>query len=82
MEHTPSSGWSFLRDSSRLRGIIKYKIENSDKKLVDIAAEVGIRVDSMSKYLRAVKPSLTDYAVLKLADHLGIEVTLEVRLKP
>jgi hypothetical protein len=77
----PNAAWSFLRDNNRLRGVIKYKIDNSSLTLVEIAYKVGCRHDALSKYLRGIKPSMTDFDILRVADFMGCEVTLDIRLK-
>ncbi len=75
-----SSGWSFLRDSVQLRAGIKYRMDELDISIVDMAKAIGTQPDRVSKYLRGVKPSLTNWQLVKLANHLGLEVELNVKV--
>lgn len=81
MQRSPSSTWNFLRDSPKLRGVLKYQIDAKDLSFGQVERDTGIRQDNMSKYFRGVKPSLSDYKILQLADYLGVEVSLTVHLK-
>lgn len=78
----PSSSWSFLRDSSRLRGILKYQLESKDLFVNDVAKDLGMNVDRLRKYFRGVKPSITNWDLIRVANYLGVEVSLEVKLTP
>lgn len=75
-----SSGWSFLRDSTQVRAGIKYRMDTLDKSIVEVAQVIRTDPDRVSKYLRGVKPSLTNWQIIQLANHLGLEV--EIHLKP
>ena len=74
-----SSGWSFLRDSVQLRAAIKYRMEELDLSIKDVANDVILDPDRLSKYLRGVKPSLTNWQLINLATHLNLEVDLNIR---
>jgi len=78
---SPSSSWSFLRDSTTLRAAIAYRLRDRDLFITDVAEALGVHPDRISKYLRGVKPSLTNWQVVKLAEYLGLEVNLEVKAK-
>lgn len=79
---TPASSWNFLRDNTALRSVISYKIETGKHKLVDLAEKIGINHDHLiGLYLKNKKPSLTNYQIVKLADVLGIEVSLKIELR-
>lgn len=78
---TPASSWNFLRDSPKLRGVLKYQIDSKDLSFGQIQRDTGIRQDNMSKYFRGVKPNLSDFKILQLADYLGIEVAIDIRIK-
>lgn len=75
-----SSGWSFLRDSPELRGTLRYQLDTSKKSLVDIGEALEVKPDRLSKYFRGVKPSLTNWQVMKLANYLGVEVQLRIQM--
>ncbi len=78
---TPSASWHFLRDSAKLRGVLKYRLEQKDIPFKQIERELGIRQDALSKYFRGVKPNTTDFNLLRLAEYLGIEVRLDIQIK-
>jgi predicted transcriptional regulator len=77
-----SSSWSFLRDSVQLRAAIKYRMEELDLSINDVALHLEIAPDRVSKYLRSVKPSLTNWQIIKLANHLKLEAELNIRFLP
>ena len=70
-----------MRDSPKLRGILKYQIESKDLSFGQIERDTGLRQDNLSKYFRGVKPSMPDFKILQLADYLNIEVALDIRFK-
>jgi len=74
-----SSGWSFLRDSVQLRAAIKYRMDDLDITVTQLAKEVGVDPDRLSKYLRGVKPSLTNWQLIQIATKLEMEVDLNIR---
>lgn len=74
-----SSGWSFLRDSVQLRAAVKYRMEELDISIVDLAKKINVDPDRVSKYLRAVKPSLTNWQIVQLALVLDLEVNLDIK---
>jgi len=78
---SPSSSWSFLRDSTTLRAAIAYRLRDRDLFITDVAEALGIPPDRISKYLRGVKPSMTNWQIVKLAEYLGLSVELEIRAK-
>jgi len=79
MMKSVSSGWSFLRDSIQLRAAIKYRMEELDISIKKLAIEVNIDPDRLSKYLRGIKPSLTNWQLIQIATHLHLEVDLNIR---
>jgi hypothetical protein len=74
-----SSGWSFLRDSAQLRAGIKYRMDELDISIVELAEAVDVKPDRISKYLRNVKPSVTNWQLIQMATHLNMEVDLNIR---
>ena len=76
-----SSFWSFLRDSAKLRAAITYKLQTRDLFIQKVADDLGVAPDRISKYLRGVTPSLTNWQVVKLAEYLGLDVDLDVKTK-
>jgi predicted XRE-type DNA-binding protein len=74
-----SSGWSFLRDSTQLRAAIKYRMEELDISIKELATVLDIDPDRVSKYLRGIKPSLTNWQLIQVATHLQLEVDLTIR---
>lgn len=79
---TPASSWNFLRDNAALRSVISYKIEKENHKLSELAPKIGVNHDHLiGYYLKGRKPSLTNFQIVKLADVLGIEVSLKMELR-
>ena len=74
-----SSGWSFLRDSEQLRSAIQYRMQADDVTISKVAKALDVDADRISKYLRGVKPSLTNWQVIILANYLRLEVELNVK---
>lgn len=74
-----SSGWSFLRDSVQLRAAIKYRMEELNVTITELGNLLEINPDRISKYLRGVKPSLTNWQLIKIAEYLKLEVDLNIK---
>lgn len=78
-----SSRWCFLRDNPQLRGLILYIQEKKGYTSVDLAKMIDCDPDRVCKYLRhdPKYPGLSQLLLVKLADKLGIELKLDVKLK-
>jgi len=78
---SPLSSWSFLRDSAQLRSTIAYKLQSKDLFITDAATAIGVAPDRISKYLRGVTPSLTNWQIVKLANYLGMDIELSIKIR-
>lgn len=67
-----------LRDDQRLCGVISYRIEQRGLTLKQVGEAIGVTADRIAKYLRGVKPSLTNWQIVQLAEYLGVTVELSI----
>lgn len=67
-----------LRDDHRLCGVISYRIEQRGLTLKQVGDALGFSADRLAKYLRGVKPSLTNWQIVQLAEYLGVIVELNI----
>jgi hypothetical protein len=78
---SPSSQWCFLRDNSRLRALINYKIETSEELLSTIAKGAGVPAYLISSWKNGHKPYMTQYQLVKLCNYLNISINLKIELE-
>ena len=72
------SSWNFLRDNSKLHGVISHRIEG--KELKQIGKDLGLNPYLVSWYLKGRKPNLSNYDIIRLCSYLGIEIDLSISL--
>lgn len=76
----PKSSWCILRNSTKLRTLIKYKIRSKEFKIVETAEKAGVETYRLSRYLNSRTPNLTQFQLMKVCDLLGIEVSLDINI--
>lgn len=74
----PQASWNFLRDNSRLHGVISHRIDKIGFKKA--GADLGINPYLISWYLKDKKPNLSNYDIIRLCTYLGIEIDISVKL--
>lgn len=73
--------WSFLRDNQRLHAILKFKFEQSGKSYTEIGELIGVHKAPVGRYFASKKPSILDYDIIRIAEILGVSISLDIKLK-
>ncbi len=79
-KRSPIRNWKFLQADDRLRGFIQQRIGSYGNEIGELADKIPCKKSEISAYLRNVKPNLNDFELIKLADLVGLEVTLKITL--
>ncbi len=79
-KRSPIRNWNFLQANERLRGAIQQRIGMYGNELGELATKLACKKSKVSAYLRNVKPNLNDYEVVKLANLVGLDVSLKITL--
>lgn len=72
--------WSFLRDNQRLLAILKFKFEQSGKNYAEIGEIIGVDRGPVGNYFKGKKPNLLDYDIIRIAEYLGVSISLDIKL--
>lgn len=76
------SSYCIVRRSSKLKRVLHMQIKRSGKTLREIGVATSINEKNISAFTTGSKPTaLGQYAILKLCDYLGIEISLKIKLK-
>lgn len=78
MGKSPASRWNFLRENSKLKGVISQRISERGLSQADISNEIGINIYDLKHYLEDIPPNLTNIQIMYLCKILGIEVDLDI----
>ena len=78
MSRKPSSHWCFLRDSTKLKAMVKYKLRESGLILAEVTKETGVPGYRISAWLNGKRPYPNQYQVIKLCLFLGVELDLNI----
>ena len=81
MAKSAGSGWNFLRDNEKLRGVISQRISERGLSEKDISDGIGVQVHYLHEYLKSSGPSLTNIQIMYICQLLGIEVDLEIEFE-
>lgn len=71
--------WHYLQSEDRLRGAILYQIESRKASLDDLAEKLSAKKYNLTNYLKNERPALNDYEIIKLANMLGLEISLDIK---
>lgn len=78
----PQSWWCLFRDDSTVRLLVAKLIKSRGLYLKDVAKVAGCAPGQVTNYLMNKKPSITQYQLMSICLHLGIEVSAQVVLTP
>lgn len=80
---SPLAKWDILRDSQTLRELIKRRMDEQDLSMQALSEKSGIPYDHIRQYLKGSYrwKGINQYNLVKLADTLGINVSLDIQLK-
>lgn len=74
--------WCFLRDNDDLRTLLTFLIhKHYPRGAVHLAKKMGISNQRLSGYLLGKRARLTQHQLVKLADHFGIELELNISFR-
>lgn len=76
----PQSWWCFFRDNSTIRNLVAYFIKERGQTLTGLAKIAGCQPNQIRKYLDDKKPHITQYQLMAICNHLGIEPSMQVGL--
>lgn len=80
-----ASKWCMLRDDYRVKTLVKKRMSDGKIMIRTLANNTGIAEYRISRYLNHNHldglPSLTQHQLITICEYLGIEVTLNIRLK-
>jgi hypothetical protein len=74
------SHWCFLRNNSKLKQVIKYKLQQKGLILHDVQKATGVPAYRISAWFNDNRPYPNQYQVLSLCKWLDIEVDIKITL--
>lgn len=77
---TRLSHWCMIRDSPKLRDLVKFKMDQKGMNLGELANATDIKSSRISKYLNNYRPNVTQVQLLTILKVLGIELTLDIKI--
>lgn len=83
MAKSPLAKWDILRDDYTLRGLIKSRMGEQGLSRKALAEKTGVSYDQIKNYLAGGYKwkGINQYNLVKIANELGIEVSLKIVLK-
>jgi hypothetical protein len=79
--HEGHHKWDIVKDNELLRKMIAMRVEESDLSHEEIEVLAGIPRGYISRYFHAHRLGMSQYHVIKLADVLGLTVSLDIQFK-
>jgi len=79
-KHPPANAWCLIRSNELLRQLLTDVIEEKKYTYKILAEMTGLEANRISDYFTGAK-GLTQYGVVKLADTLGIQISLKIEYK-
>ena len=80
---SPAAKWDILRDNQTLRELIKRRMDELGLSMQALSEKSGIPYDHIRQYFKASYrwKGINQWNLIKLADSVGIQVSLSIELK-
>ena len=76
---SPIQHWNYLRADSNLRGAVAFRMKDRNLDKDDIQDAIGMNSYKVRDYIDGKIPNLNNFEIVKLANFLGIEISLDIK---